>query len=103
MANEGEATKVDRMEVEDGVEDKGYQEERGKSAQERKVEEELGIELISAEELECLDKEVKMGKWHTLTDNRCSELKLCPYEPEGGKSNLAHLFGWFSKWGNGKN
>ena len=62
MADDGEAKKEDMMEVEDGTEDNGRQEEKGKSKGERKVEEELGIELISAEQLENLVKEVKMEK-----------------------------------------
>ena len=91
MANEEVATNVDRMEVEDGVEDKEYQEERGKSAQERKVEEELGIKLISAEELECLDKEVKMEKWHTVGKKKMAKISDEEHEERLEKQYRIHL------------
>ena len=74
MANDGEENKGDKMEVEDKIVAKEGMEGKIKSAEERRVEEELGVDLISAEELETLDNKIAEEQWKTVNNKKMAKI-----------------------------
>ena len=91
MANDGEENKGEKMEVEDKVVTKEGMEGKEKSAEESRVEEELGVDLISAEELETLDSKIAEEKWEIVKNKKMAKISDEEQEERMEKQYKIHV------------